>query len=56
MFPQPEGDYVISQDVPGYAVLGAALVLMIVGIATLPRPVKARIVAKSLSAETIAER
>ena len=37
-FPRPEGDYVISQDVPGYTVLGAALVLVIVGIATLPRP------------------
>lgn len=40
-FPRPEGDYVISQDAPGYAVLGAALVLVIVGIATLPRPPRA---------------
>ncbi|ABL80674.1 MULTISPECIES: hypothetical protein [unclassified Nocardioides] len=37
-FPRPEGDYVISQDLPGYTVLGAALVLIVVGIATLPRP------------------
>lgn len=37
-FPRPEGDYLISQDLPGYTVLGAALVLLIVGIATLPRP------------------
>ena len=36
--PRPEGDYVISQDLPGYAVLGAALVLLVVGVATLPRP------------------
>lgn len=40
-FPRPEGDYVISQDVPGYLVLGAALVLVIVGIGTLPRPRRA---------------
>jgi len=37
-FPRPEGDYVISQDAQGYAVLGAGLVLIVVGIATLPRP------------------
>lgn len=36
--PRAEGDYVISQDVQGYTVLGAALVLLVVGIATLPRP------------------
>lgn len=40
-FPRPEGDYVISQDGPGYTVLGAALVLVVVGIATLPRPRRA---------------
>lgn len=39
-FPRPEGDYLISQDLPGYTVLGAALVLIVVGIATLPRPRK----------------
>ncbi|CAI9409558.1 hypothetical protein [Nocardioides sp. T2.26MG-1] len=39
-FPRPEGDYLISQDLPGYTVLGAALVLLIVGIATLPRPAR----------------
>ncbi len=37
-FPRPEGDYLISQDLPGYTVLGAALLLIVVGIATLPRP------------------
>lgn len=36
--PRSEGDYLISQDAAGYAVLGAALVLLVVGIATLPRP------------------
>ena len=38
-FPRSEGDYLISQDLQGYAVLGAGLVLLIVGIATLPRRV-----------------
>ncbi len=37
-FPRPEGDYAISQDVQGYAVLGLALVLLVVAIGTLPRP------------------
>jgi hypothetical protein len=37
-FPRAEGDYLISQDVQGYAVLALGLVLLIVGIATLPRP------------------
>ena len=41
-FPRPEGDYVISQDAQGYTVLGAGLVLIVVGIATLPRPRKSR--------------
>ena len=36
--PRTEGDYVISQDVPGYVVLGVGLVLLVVAIATLPRP------------------
>ncbi len=38
--PKPEGDYLISQDVPGYTILAAALVLLVVGIATLPRPAR----------------
>ena len=37
-FPRPEGDYVISQDVQGYAVLALGLVLLVVAIGTLPRP------------------
>ncbi|MCW2844678.1 MAG: hypothetical protein JWN22_2594 [Nocardioides sp.] len=36
--PRPEGDYAISQDPPGYTLLGAALVVLLVGLATLPRP------------------
>lgn len=36
--PRPEGDYLISSDVAGYAVLGLGLVLLTFGIATLPRP------------------
>jgi hypothetical protein len=36
--PRAEGDYVISQDWQGYAVLGLGLVLLVTGIATLPRP------------------
>lgn len=35
--PRPEGDYAISQDGPGYTILGAALVVLVVGLATLPR-------------------
>jgi hypothetical protein len=36
--PRPEGDYVISQDWQGYAVLGFGLVLLVVAVATLPKP------------------
>ncbi len=41
-FTRPEGDYLISQDVQGYAVLGLSLVLLVVAIGTLPRPRAAR--------------
>lgn len=37
-FPRAEGDYLISQDVQGYAVLVLGLVLLALAIATLPRP------------------
>ena len=40
--PRPEGDYVVSQDVSGYAVLAIGLVLLAFGIATLPRPARLR--------------
>ena len=36
--PRPEGDYVVSKDWQGYAVLGLALTLLILGVGTLPRP------------------
>jgi len=36
--PRPEGDYAISSDWRGYVVVGGALLLLVVGIATLPRP------------------
>ncbi len=36
--PRPEGDYVISSDVQGYVVIGLALLVLVLGIATLPRP------------------
>jgi hypothetical protein len=36
--PRPEGDYVISQDLPGYVVLGLGVLLLVLGVATLPRP------------------
>ena len=36
--PRAEGDYLISSDLAGYAVLGLGLVLLVVGIVTLPRP------------------
>lgn len=35
--PRPEGDYLISQNWQGYGVLGFAMVLLVVGVATLPR-------------------
>ena len=38
--PRPEGDYAISSDWRGYTVVGAALLLLVIGIATLPRPVR----------------
>jgi hypothetical protein len=40
-FTRPEGDYLISQDLPGYAVLGLGLLLLVVAIGTLPRPSRA---------------
>lgn len=36
--PRPEGDYLVSSDLPGYAVLGLGVVLLVFGVATLPRP------------------
>jgi len=36
--PRGEGDYLISSTLSGYAVLALALVVLMVAIATLPRP------------------
>lgn len=36
--PRPEGDYLVSQDWQGYGVLVFGMVLLVVGLATLPRP------------------
>ncbi|SFB77593.1 hypothetical protein SAMN04487968_101459 [Nocardioides terrae] len=33
---RPEGDFVIGSDPPGYTFLGLGLVLLVVGIATIP--------------------
>jgi hypothetical protein len=38
--PRPEGDYLISSDLPGYALVGLALLVLVLGIATLPRPTR----------------
>ncbi|GAA1788631.1 hypothetical protein GCM10009795_038050 [Nocardioides hankookensis] len=38
--PRAEGDYLISQDWQGYAVLGFGMVLLVVGVSTLPRPAR----------------
>ena len=35
---RPEGDYAISSDAPGYALLTLALVVLVFSLATLPRP------------------
>jgi hypothetical protein len=36
--PRPEGDYAIRQDLPGYSLLGIAVLVLGFGLATLPRP------------------
>ncbi len=36
--PRPEGDYLISQDWQGYLVLALGMLLLVAGVATLPRP------------------
>lgn len=38
--PRPEGDYLISQDWQGYAVLGLGLAVLVAGVATLPGPAR----------------
>ena len=36
--PRDEGDYLVSSDLAGYSLLGLGLVLVMFGVATLPRP------------------
>ena len=36
--PRPEGDYLISQDWQGYALLGIGIGILVSGVATVPRP------------------
>lgn len=36
--PRSEGDYLLSSNLSGYAVLGFGLVLLVFGVASLPRP------------------
>jgi hypothetical protein len=38
--PRPEGDYVVSSDLPGYLLVGLGLLVLVLGIATLPRPTR----------------
>ena len=38
LIPRPEGDILISADVPGYLVLGLGLLVMLATLSTLPRP------------------
>lgn len=38
--PRPEGDYAIGSDLAGYALIGLGLVILVAGVATLPRPVR----------------
>lgn len=40
--PRPEGDYLVSRDWQGYLVLGLGMVLIVVALATLPRPRRVR--------------
>ena len=40
--PRPEGDYVISADANGYLLLGLAVAVLVVSLATLPRPTPGR--------------
>ena len=36
--PRPEGDYAIGQDPAGYTLIGIALLALVFGLVTLPRP------------------
>ena len=36
--PRPEGDYLVAADLKGFVVLGTAVVVLVLSVATLPRP------------------
>lgn len=36
--PRPEGDYAVSSDLAGYALLGLGLAVLVTGLVTLPGP------------------
>lgn len=36
--PRPEGDYLVTENWQGYTLLGFGMVLLVTGLATLPRP------------------
>ena len=38
--PRPEGDYAISQDTAGFTLLGLGVLVLVLGLATLPRRVR----------------
>jgi hypothetical protein len=37
---RPEGDYAITSSAKGYSLLGAGVVLLLIAVATIPRPVR----------------
>jgi len=38
--PRPEGDFMVAADLPGYALLALTLAVVVVAVATLPRPAR----------------
>lgn len=38
--PRPEGDYAISGDLAGLSLLGLGLLVVVIGLGTLPRPAR----------------
>lgn len=40
VLPRPEGDYAIGSDPAGYGLIGLGLLILVAGVATLPRPAR----------------
>ncbi|MBB6626918.1 hypothetical protein H5V45_06245 [Nocardioides sp. KIGAM211] len=40
VLPRPEGGFVVGADTPGYALMALGLVVLVTGVATLPRPTR----------------